>query len=161
MTESRPPLCLTQGDPSGVGPDITLALHRERRDGDAPFFVLGDPDLLRCRARRLGLDVAIVETEPEQAAEVFPAALPVVALHVRVKGEPGQPDPADAPATIESIFRAVELVHAGRASAVVTNPIAKSVLYRAGFAHPGHTEYLGELARRLYGGAPRPVMLLW
>ncbi|MCI4678743.1 4-hydroxythreonine-4-phosphate dehydrogenase PdxA [Rhodoblastus acidophilus] len=161
MTASRPPLCLTQGDPSGVGPDITLTLYSRSRDDGEPFLVLADPGLLRRRAERLGLPVEVVEAEPEQAAEVFPSALPVLALKARVAGEPGQPDPADAPATIESIARAVELVHAGRACAVVTNPIAKSVLYRAGFAHPGHTEYLGELARKLYGRAVRPVMLLW
>jgi len=42
----------------------------------------------------------------------------------------------------------------------VTNPIAKSVLYRAGFRHPGHTEYLAELAATA-AGTPQPVMLLW
>jgi len=43
---------------------------------------------------------------------------------------------------------------------VVTNPIAKSVLYRAGFRHPGHTEFLAELAAN-GGVAPQPVMMLW
>jgi 4-hydroxythreonine-4-phosphate dehydrogenase len=155
------PLCLTQGDPSGIGPDITLTLYRRSRDGDDAFFVLADPDLMRRRAHRLGLDVEIVETEPEEAAKIFPSALPVVALDARIEGEPGRPAPGDAAGTIESIARAVAFVHAGRAAAVVTNPIAKSVLYRAGFAHPGHTEYLGELARKLFARPTRPVMLLW
>jgi 4-hydroxythreonine-4-phosphate dehydrogenase len=59
-----------------------------------------------------------------------------------------------------SIRQAVGDVMAGRAGAVVTNPIAKSVLYRAGFRHPGHTEFLAELAAT---GAhtPQPVMMLW
>ena len=51
-------------------------------------------------------------------------------------------------------------VAAGRAAAIVTNPIAKSVLYRAGFQHPGHTEFLAELAAA-GGHAPQPVMMLW
>jgi 4-hydroxythreonine-4-phosphate dehydrogenase len=159
------PLCLTQGDPSGIGPDITLALYRRARAQGAaffePFFVLADPDLLRRRAGRLGLAVEIAEAAPEETTKIFPSALPVVALRARVRGEPGRPDPGDAPATIESIVRAVEFVHAGRAAAVVTNPIAKSVLYRAGFAHPGHTEFLGELAEKIFARAARPVMLLW
>src|SRR6202030_1812825 len=58
------------------------------------------------------------------------------------------------------IRRAVADVIAGQASAVVTNPIAKSVLYRAGFRHPGHTEFLAELAAN-GGHAPQPVMMLW
>jgi 4-hydroxythreonine-4-phosphate dehydrogenase len=59
-----------------------------------------------------------------------------------------------------SIRQAVADVVAGRASAVVTNPIAKSVLYRAGFRHPGHTEFLAELAAS-GGHTPQPVMMLW
>jgi 4-hydroxythreonine-4-phosphate dehydrogenase len=59
-----------------------------------------------------------------------------------------------------SIRQAVGDVIAGRASAVVTNPIAKNVLYRAGFRHPGHTEYLAELAAT-ENHTPQPVMMLW
>ncbi len=78
-----------------------------------------------------------------------------------VKGEPGAPDPADAAATIASIETCVALVETGEAAAIVTNPIAKEILYRAGFAHPGHTEFLGALAERRHGGKLHPVMLLW
>jgi 4-hydroxythreonine-4-phosphate dehydrogenase len=83
-----------------------------------------------------------------------------------VSGAPGRPDAADAPATIEAIASAVELVRQGRASAVVTNPVSKAVLYQAGFPHPGHTEFLGELAREKFGGEKsgdlcRPVMMIW
>ena len=53
---------------------------------------------------------------------------------------------SSADAALASIRQAVADVAAGQASAVVTNPIAKSVLYRAGFRHPGHTEFLAELA---------------
>ena len=52
-------------------------------------------------------------------------------------------------------------VSAGVASAIVTNPIAKNVLYRSGFAEPGHTEYLGKLVEEATGVAVRPVMMLW
>jgi 4-hydroxythreonine-4-phosphate dehydrogenase len=60
---------------------------------------------------------------------------------------------------MESIERAVGLAQTGAARAVVTNPIAKSVLYGAGFLFPGHTEYLASLAAAA-GPAPHPVMLL-
>ena len=55
----------------------------------------------------------------------------------------------------------MECVAKGEARAVVTNPIAKSILYEAGFKHPGHTEFLAELAHRHYGGDYRAVMMLW
>ncbi len=52
-------------------------------------------------------------------------------------------------------------MRAGVARAVVTNPIAKATLYEAGFRFPGHTEYLGELARRLGQRLRYPVMMIW
>jgi len=78
-----------------------------------------------------------------------------------VTAAPGQPDATSAPAAIASIRRAVEDVMAGQAAAVVTNPIAKSVLTRAGFADPGHTEFLGRLVQEMTGQNVTPVMLLW
>jgi 4-hydroxythreonine-4-phosphate dehydrogenase len=97
-----------------------------------------------------------------QASEAFATALPVVPLKAKVIGAPGRPDPQDAPATLESIERGVMLVRHGEASGLVTNPIAKDVLYKAGFHHPGHTEWLGELAQREWKTGPlRPVMLIW
>jgi len=164
MAISGPPLCLTQGDPSGIGPDLTLSLYAAHAAGQLkvePFIVLADPALLHRRAALLGLDVKVIEVEPEGATVAFAAGLPVAPLQAAARGEPGCPDRVDAASTIESIRRAVEWVRSGKASAVVTNPIAKSVLYEAGFKHPGHTEFLGKLAQELYGVAEEPVMMLW
>ncbi len=156
-------LALTQGDPSGIGPEIALAAYESARaDASLPrFALLADPDLMRRRAREIGSDVEIAECATADASRVFERALPVLRLEARARGEAGRPDPTDARATIESIERAVALVFAGEAGAVVTNPIAKEVLYRAGFSHPGHTEFLGELARRHTGREARAVMMLW
>lgn len=156
------PLALTSGDPSGIGPDITLLAWLRRTPETAPFYVLADPAALAARARRLGLAVPIAETGPDGAGRLFDEALPVVPLGLSVRGTPGAPAGADAPATIASIETAVEHVRRGMAGAVVTNPIAKSVLYDAGFAHPGHTEFLGDLARRHWPGEPAAaVMMIW
>ena len=73
----------------------------------------------------------------------------------------GKPDATSALAAIASIRRAVADVMAGRAAAIVTNPVAKNVLYASGFAEPGHTEFLGRLAQESTGKAVRPVMMLW
>jgi 4-hydroxythreonine-4-phosphate dehydrogenase len=91
---------------------------------------------------------------------LFTDALPVVDIGHRITAQPGKPDDSSAPAAITAIRNAVSDVAEGRAGAVVTNPIAKSVLYRAGFKHPGHTEFLAELAGN-GGPAPLPVMMLW
>ncbi|QRE75822.1 4-hydroxythreonine-4-phosphate dehydrogenase PdxA [Methylobacterium aquaticum] len=157
-------LALTQGDPAGIGPEITLRAWLAREEhGLAPFFVIGDPDFLEKIAARLGLAVPLAEATPESAAQAFARALPVVRLpgNITVAAEPGTPDPATAAGTLASIDEAVRLVQAGRAPALVTNPIAKHVLYEAGFRHPGHTEYLAALAAAPGENPPTPVMLLW
>ena len=157
------PLALTLGEPAGIGPDLTLAVWRRRAELDiAPFYIAADPDFLRRRAQKLGLDVPIVTVTPAGAAASFRTALPVVPLDVAVSAEPGHPDRSSAPAAVASIRRAVADVMSGAASAVVTNPVAKNVLYNWGFAEPGHTEFLAKLVQETTGKALlRPVMMLW
>ncbi|MBN8957334.1 MAG: 4-hydroxythreonine-4-phosphate dehydrogenase PdxA [Rhizobiales bacterium] len=155
-------LALTLGEPAGIGPDITLKAWLRRRALDlAPFYVVADPDFLKSRTAHLGLDVPVRTVEPHAALACFPDALPVVPLGLTVTAEPGVPDASSAPAALASIRRAVADVIEGAASAVVTNPIAKSVLYRNGFAEPGHTEFLGKLAAEASGRSMHPVMMLW
>lgn len=157
------PIALTQGDPSGIGPELALAAWRQAAQDPTipPFFVLADPDHLARVSRSIGKSVPLEICTPGQAISVFRRALPVVRLRVGVQGVAGHPDTADAPATIESITRAVVAVRAGEAGAVVTNPIAKHVLTATGFPHPGHTEFLAALAASEGLEEPRSVMMLW
>jgi 4-hydroxythreonine-4-phosphate dehydrogenase len=157
-----PPLALTLGEPAGIGPDITLAAWSRRVElALPPFYVIGDPGFLERLARRLGLAVPIEALAPRDAAEAFARALPVVALDLAVTAEPGRPDSSSAPVAIASIKRAAADTIAGKAAAIVTNPVAKSVLYRDGFSDPGHTEYLARLAHAMTGSTARAVMMLW
>ena len=105
--------------------------------------------------------MTVAEATPAEAGATFARALPVAPLGLAVTAKPGKPDAASAPAAIGSIRRAVADVLAGKAAALVTNPIAKSVLTRAGFADPGHTEFLGRLVQEATGKKVLPVMMLW
>jgi 4-hydroxythreonine-4-phosphate dehydrogenase len=155
------PLALTLGEPAGIGPDIAIKAWLRRDELKLPaFYLLGDRDFVARRASILGLDVDLAGVGAQQAVSAFASALPVVATGRVATAQPGQPDQTSAEAALASIRHAVADVAAGHASAVVTNPIAKSVLYRAGFRHPGHTEFLAELAAS-GGRAPQPVMMLW
>ena len=156
------PLALTIGEPAGIGPDLSLAVwHRRAELNIPPFYIVGDPDFLRRRADRLGVDVPIATVKPSAAAATFPSALPVAPLDIAISAEPGHPDRSSAPAAVASIRRAVADVMAGAAAAVVTNPVAKNVLYNWGFAEPGHTEFLATLVQEATGKTLRPVMMLW
>lgn len=139
MSGLTPPLALTMGDPAGIGPEITAGAWRALRGSGPVFAWLGDPSCLPAALpwRELqGMDEADI---------VFREALPVLRVPLAAPVQPGAPDVANAAAVIDSIARAVGLVRTGVAGAVVTNPISKAVLRRAGFVHPGHTEFLAEL----------------
>src|SRR5579872_523820 len=142
------PLALTSGEPAGIGPDITLKAWLRREELKLPsFYWLGDAALLDGRAHAMGVKLRIAEVTPDKANDVFADALPIVTTGEKATAAPGHPDDTSAVAAMTSIRHAVADVVAGQAGAVVTNPIAKNVLYRSGFRHPGHTEYLAELAR--------------
>ena len=158
----RGPLALTLGEPAGIGPDITFAAWRRRAELElAPFYLIADPAFIARRARRMAPGLAISVVEPATAAAAFVDSLPVVDIGIEISAEPGRPDASSAPAALAAIRRAVADVAEGFARAIVTNPIAKNVLYRSGFAEPGHTEFLAKLAAESSGVASRPVMMLW
>lgn len=159
-----PALALTLGDPAGIGPEIALAAWRLRVEREVPpFLMVGDADFLEATADRLGLRVPVAEVDPEFAVEVFSKALPILPLPsgTRIEAVAGMPDSGNAGAIVESITAAVDLVHSGRASALVTNPIAKFILTRVGFAHQGHTEFLASLSQSNDGEPLHPVMMIW
>jgi 4-hydroxythreonine-4-phosphate dehydrogenase len=131
--EGSAPILLTMGEPAGVGPELAIAAWEMLGGhiGNRPLILVGDP-------------------------AVFGATdAPVIPPTARACRNPGRPDPANAAAVTEAIAIAVDRCLKGEAGAMVTAPIHKAVLAQAGFAHPGHTEYLGELT-----GARRPVMML-
>ncbi len=125
---------LTQGDPDGIGPDITLMA--QLRGALPRCVVLGDPAVFRARARQLNLDVDV------RVVEAF-NDVDETMLNILPCGMGG------ADTTIQAIERGTELVMQSQAAALITNPISKAVLMDHGFAFPGHTEFLGVLAQRM------------
>ena len=140
-------LALTMGDPAGIGIELAVKAWHALRETGPSFIFLADPDALA------GVKFGIID---DPAAARFGEALPVLPLKLDARVQPGQPDTANAAATIASIELAVRLTQRGRTAGVVTNPISKAVLKQAGFRHPGHTEFLAELT----GVAGREVMML-
>ncbi len=160
MTPRRS-LALSVGDPSGIGPELAIAAWLARAQHQLPpFYLLADPDLIASRARSMGIPVDLATVDATGAASMFDTALPIVPLENAMLDEAGIPSPVNAAGTIEAIERAVQDVFDGKADAVVTCPIAKKPLYDAGFAYPGHTEFLGHLAELHTGAKAMPVMML-
>jgi 4-hydroxythreonine-4-phosphate dehydrogenase len=143
------PIVLTCGDPSGIGPEIAVKA-RAALGAAVPFVWLGDPRHLPAGTPHRVVGAAA------GALSVEPGLLPVLEHRFAAPAPPGRPDPANAAGVVEVIARAVALVRAGEAAAICTAPIHKKALQDgAGFAFPGHTEYLAHLA-----GVGRVVMML-
>ena len=149
MASSERPVALSCGEPAGIGPELALRA-RAVLGATLPFVWIGDPRHLPAGAR-------ITEVAgPEAALSVALDRLPVWPLDMGPAPRPGHPDPALAAGVVAALSRAVDAVQAGTAAALCTLPIQKAVLQAgAGFAFPGHTEYLAARA----GGVPVVMML--
>ena len=143
------PVALSCGEPAGIGPEIA-ALAWETLRGDPPFVWIGDP-------RHLPPGAPIVElSRPEDASAASDRGLPILARDFGPPAAAGRPDPAHAAPVIEAIAHGAKLAASGLAAALATAPVSKRALHEgAGFAYPGHTEYLAEL-----GGVDRATMML-
>ena len=144
-------LAVTAGEPAGIGPDLCLELVASRHAGR--IVVIGDIELLRDRARRLGKDVSLLEFDPAEQ----PGDGELAVLHTALARlpEPGRPDPANAAALLDTLKTAVAGCQSGDFAAMVTAPLHKGVINDGGIPFTGHTEYLAELTN-----SSLPVMLL-
>jgi 4-hydroxythreonine-4-phosphate dehydrogenase len=150
------PLVVSLGDPCGIGPEIIAnAWSAVRSRPELTFCVIGDATVVSAS----GVPVRAI-AHPSEALGVFADAVPVVDRPLTASPMAGQPDPVHAPHIIGWISTGVGYCLDGSARALVTAPIAKSVLYQAGFSFPGHTEYLADLCRHGDAPAPMPVMML-
>jgi 4-hydroxythreonine-4-phosphate dehydrogenase len=160
------PLLVTMGDPAGIGGEILLRAAQDERlkTGQHPLIVIDDPERLirlndalsigtRIHVLGAGDEVPTVPDSTDDDLYVWP-------LPMAVKATPGKPSIAYAEAILASIDRAVAGTLSGSAAALITNPIAKDILLQAGFRHPGHTEYLGQLAAIAGYPVKKAVMML-
>ncbi len=151
---STKPVALTLGEPAGIGGEIALKAWRELR-GELPFFLLADIAHMETLALRSKTPVVPIKS-PQEAAAAMATGLPVIDHPLPAPVVAGQPDARNAPEVVNMISRAVAFAQNGGACAVTTNPIHKKALQDgAGFAFPGHTEFLASLA-----DVKRPVMML-
>ena len=144
-------LALTPGEPAGIGPDLAVLWAQQDRDLD--LLVVGDPDLLRERARLRGLSLTL-RTEPDRPTRVA-GELTILEVAAGVPVEPGRVNPDNAGYVLQTLDLAIDGCREGRFAGLVTGPVQKSVINDAGVAFSGHTEYLADRC-----GVHRVVMLL-
>jgi 4-hydroxythreonine-4-phosphate dehydrogenase len=167
MSDDRKPLVgLTLGDPAGIGPEIVVRawsrpeVHRWCRP-----VAFGHPEILRRAVElcRTGAKVAVVGSPEEQPSS--PDVIPCLACGPddAPQAAPGRIDARAGQAAFEAVVAAAQLARENRLAAMVTAPLHKEALRRAGHLYPGHTELLAELcgvrefAMLLYLGPGEPL----
>jgi len=155
------PICVTIGEPAGIGPDIIIRAWHDRKNLALPdFFVIGDEECLLTRSRGMGLEIDTRIIENPNEPTVSDDKLPLLSIACAFSASIGKPHAGDAAGIIEAIKTAVNLCLEGSVGAMVTCPINKKALYDTGFDHPGHTEFLAELCSQATGKQCVAVMML-
>lgn len=143
---------ITIGDVNGIGPEVALkAVSRGRWASDIEFVFLGSEKVVREQAKAMSIPVS--------------RKMHFHSLEIEPKWEPGKVTKKASLMAEEAIRKAVEGCLSGELDAMVTAPITKEGMHKAGIMIPGHTEYLAELTSTtnfgmmLMGGGLR-VMLV-
>ncbi|MEO8306305.1 MAG: 4-hydroxythreonine-4-phosphate dehydrogenase PdxA [Betaproteobacteria bacterium] len=149
-------IAITAGEPAGIGPELAALVARRHRERpfSARLVILGDRDLLRARAARIGLAPLYADFDPA-AAEAPAGAVEIWHQPVAVPVTPGQLEPSNSASVVAMLARASDACATGMFAALVTAPVQKSVLMDAGIPFSGHTEFF---AQRTH--TPRVVMML-
>jgi 4-hydroxythreonine-4-phosphate dehydrogenase len=146
----EPRLIITAGEPAGIGPDIIARIDPE--SFEAKLVVIGDLEMLRSRAAAIGSKIEFTD-------HAMPAtsALSLEVIHQPLAQTciPGQLNIDNASYVLKTLEIACRACLDGQFDAMVTTPVQKEIINRAGIPFSGHTEYLAEICN-----TPRPVMLL-
>lgn len=153
MLKTLPRIALTIGEPSGIGPDIALQLAQH--EIPAHIVIFADPDLLSQRAKLLNLSVQFDVREKHFATPHETGLLKVSPVPLAAPVECGKLNPANAGFVLNALNRACRACQTGEFDALVTAPIHKGIINRAGIGFSGHTEFLAQQT-----GASQVVMML-
>ncbi len=142
-----PIIAVTMGDPSGIGPEIILkALQKEDIYQVCRPVVIGDVGVLKAASESIGPTSLNKISIPSDAAGK-PGVIDIISISnlKRDSFVPGKPTLSGGKAMVDYIVKAADLNKEGRASAMVTCPISKELMHRAGCKFDGHTELLAYL----------------
>jgi 4-hydroxythreonine-4-phosphate dehydrogenase len=147
------PLAITMGDASGIGPEIVAKMLAKTSE---PLVVYGSHVVMSDIVRRLHLDLQVRLVPAPNAVEPKAGCIDVVEVtQIRELPPLGVIDAVSGQAAFDAIVAAIAAAKAGEVSGIVTAPIHKEAMSRAGIKYPGHTEILAD-----YGGAKRVAMML-
>ena len=148
---NKPLIAITMGDPCGVGPEIIIRALQSPEIADiCQPFVIGDRLAMERALSVCGSRLEIREIDrPEDGPAAPEGTIPLLALSLLSDTDLryGHPTAASGDAVYNYICTAARFCLEGRSAAMVTAPISKEAMNRAGHDYPGHTELLAELCK--------------
>jgi 4-hydroxythreonine-4-phosphate dehydrogenase len=151
LRRQAPPIVITLGDPAGIGAEVILkaAATLAQRKRVPRIVVIGDVAAMTAAARRLKHVPAPIDWHRGEALPPLPKGLPIMSVGTLSAGacRPGRPSVEGGDAAYRYIVEAARMAMQGEAAAVVTAPISKEWMNRAGHRFPGHSELFAELAK--------------
>ena len=167
MDTKRPLIAITLGDPAGIGPEIIVGAWTETvvHEWCRPV-VVGHPEIIRRAVDLWQTGLTVLEIDSPEAAEPSPDVIPCIPCGSSdvLDVAPGTLDARAGQAAYDAIMTAIRLAIDGRVQAIVTAPLQKEALHRAGHDYPGHTELLAQAcgvddyAMMLYLGPSEEVL---
>ena len=137
-------LAVSPGDPAGIGPDLCIKAFGSKQSFDFIPIIFGDKHLFQERAKNLGLDLQIKEYIGQE--ELDKESFWVLPCPLNMRVEPGRPDPNYAPYLINILKEATNKTLNKEFGALITGPLNKELINKAGITFFGHTEFLAKLS---------------
>lgn len=132
-------IAVTPGEPAGIGPDLIIKLAQE--PWQAQLVVFADGDILKARAEMLGLPLTLLPYDASNQ-QVQPAgALYIKQIDKQAEVTPGTLDSENGLYVVETLRQACQANMEGDFAAVVTGPVHKGIINKAGVSFSGHTEF--------------------
>mgnify|MGYP000306640804 CR=1 FL=1 len=133
-------IAITPGEPAGIGPDLVLKIAQY--DWPAQLVVVGSDELLKNRAKQLGLDVELIEYDPNQAAlPQKKGTLTILPVELKAPVVCGELNAKNGQYVVETMRIACQKNMDGEFAAIVTGPVNKGIINKSGISFSGHTEF--------------------
>lgn len=138
-------IAITPGEPAGIGPDLMVKVAQQ--DWPTQIVAVASPELLSARAKLLNLPLDIILYNPNNDVMAHKAGtLVVLPVPLEDTCEPGILNANNGRYVVETLRIASEMNISGEFDAVVTGPVHKGLINKAGIAFSGHTEYFAHQA---------------
>ena len=137
-------LAVSPGDPAGIGPDICIKAFGQNKNLNFTPVIFGDMDLFQERAQNLEVDVQVKEFKGQETLD--DSSFWILPYPLEMKVEPGKPDPCYGNYLMKVLWEATNLTLNKEFDALVTGPLNKELINKAGISFFGHTEVLAEIS---------------